>query len=174
MKKKTLLQKQIIHFFFYISLHLICTKIIPFPCYFYLSFIFLLPFHKAYLNYNLYIGFGLGFFLDMLYNSPGIYMFVNVFTVYLQYFFIKYFFNTYLLKNLSIDYISIRHIHYLGYLFFLLPLVSTHIAIVYFLEHSSLKYLLYQTTYIIRDIFFSIIFIVFTQYFFHQNQHSKN
>lgn len=132
-------------------------------CFLYIGYLLLLPVETNPL-WLMIVGFGMGLFIDMFYDSVGIHAFANVAVMYLRNFWLTRVTPQGGYDNGAIPGIAADGLQW--FMIYALPLVFVHHALLFFIEAGGFQYFGHTLVKIIFSTFYTMLVILIVQYLF--------
>lgn len=132
-------------------------------CFLYISYLLLLPVETNPL-WLMLVGFGMGLFIDMFYDSVGIHAFASVAVMYLRNFWLARVTPQGGYDNGAIPGIAADGLQW--FVIYALPLVFVHNALLFFIEAGGFQYLGHTLLKIIFSTLYTMLVILIVQYLF--------
>lgn len=164
---------QFISFFIYLFIQVLLFKnLVMFNtafCFVYVAFILMLPIETNTLTL-MFVGFAMGFMIDVFYDSLGIHACTTVLTAYLRNFWLGSItpqggYDAGLGPTLAVNGVQ-------WFLVYTLPLVFLHHFVLFFVEAGGISIFWYTMLKVIGSLMFTMIVIILIQYLFAERRRS--
>lgn len=132
-------------------------------CFIYIGYLLVLPVETNPL-WLMFIGFALGLFIDMFYDSVGIHAFASVGIMYLRNFWLARVTPQGGYDNGAVPSIAADGLQW--FLIYATPLIFLHHALLFFIEVGGLQYFGYTLLKIIFSTFYTMVVMLIVQYLF--------
>lgn len=132
-------------------------------CFLYVGYLLVLPVETSSL-WLMLVGFAMGLFIDMFYDSVGIHAFASVAIMYLRNFWLARVTPQGGYDNGAVPSIAADGLQW--FLIYATPLVFIHHALLFFIEVGGFHYVGYTLLKIIFSTFYTIVLMLIVQYLF--------
>lgn len=132
-------------------------------CFLYIGYLLLLPVETNPL-WLMFIGFCMGLFIDMFYDSVGIHAFASVAIMYLRNFWLTRVTPQGGYDNGAVPSLAADGLQW--FLIYITPMIFVHHALLFFIEVGGFQYFGYTLLKIIFSTFYTMLVILIVQYLF--------